>query len=57
LSQRRADAVVEYLIGDGSIDKDRLQSRGVGSQQPKASNQAESGRKLNRRVELIIKRG
>ncbi len=53
LSQARADAVRRALIGRG-VSADRLQSVGLGEEFPLASNELESGRQQNRRVEIII---
>lgn len=53
LSQRRAAAVREYLMGQG-IDGDRLTAVGYGEERPIASNQTATGRATNRRVEFII---
>ena len=53
LSQHRAQAVVDYLVAHG-IAADRLQAKGFGSSQPRASNATESGRALNRRTECVI---
>jgi len=52
LSQARADAVVQALVGKG-IPAARLTGRGVGPLCPVASNDAEAGRAKNRRVELV----
>jgi OmpA-OmpF porin, OOP family len=52
LSQRRADAVAEYLIGKG-IDSGRLVTHGYGKANFVASNATAEGRAQNRRVELI----
>ena len=51
LSQRRAEAVRDYLIEQG-IDRRRLDARGYGEDDPVARNDAESGREKNRRIEL-----
>lgn len=51
LSQRRAEAVVAYLVEKG-IAADRLSARGYGQDNPIASNDNEAGRQRNRRVEL-----
>jgi outer membrane protein OmpA-like peptidoglycan-associated protein len=51
LSQRRAQAVVQWLVGRG-IGAPRLQSMGHGEAQPVANNETAQGRALNRRVEL-----
>jgi outer membrane protein OmpA-like peptidoglycan-associated protein len=53
LSQRRADAVKDYLIGHG-IDRSRLSAYGKGEASPVSSNDSSTGRQLNRRVEVII---
>lgn len=53
LSNRRASSVANYLAGRG-VDQSRLISQGMGPDQPIASNQTESGRAMNRRVELKI---
>ncbi|MDT8335717.1 MAG: OmpA family protein, partial [Desulfurivibrionaceae bacterium] len=51
LSRNRAQAVADYLAGQG-IDPDRLIVKGLGSEQPIATNDTSEGRKLNRRVEI-----
>jgi OOP family OmpA-OmpF porin len=51
LSQRRAEAVRNYLISKG-IDGSRLTARGYGETEPEVSNDTEAGRAQNRRVEL-----
>jgi uncharacterized repeat protein (TIGR01451 family)/MYXO-CTERM domain-containing protein len=53
LSQRRAEAVVAYLIGK-SIDKARLVAEGFGEENPVASNKTKNGRAQNRRVVFTI---
>ena len=52
LSQRRAEAVRAYLIGNG-LAADRLTAKGYGESQPVADNRTAAGRAKNRRVELI----
>ncbi|HEX8546319.1 MAG TPA: PKD domain-containing protein, partial [Cytophagaceae bacterium] len=51
LSQRRADAVKEYLISLGCY-KDKIITKGYGFSKPLVSNNTEKGRYLNRRVEI-----
>lgn len=53
LSQRRAQAVVEYLVSKHSIAKDRLLAFGASFASPVASNASEDGKAKNRRVELV----
>lgn len=53
LSAERAQAVVDYLVSRG-VAGDRLESAGVGPDEPVASNDTEEGRALNRRVELVL---
>jgi outer membrane protein OmpA-like peptidoglycan-associated protein len=53
LSKRRAQSVVNYLVGQ-SVTGGRMQTQGWGEAQPVASNDTDSGRRANRRVELAI---
>ena len=53
LSQRRADAVREYLIEQG-VDEKRLQSRGYGEEEPVDSAENTAAWAKNRRVEFVI---
>lgn len=53
LSQRRAQAVADYLISRG-VAASRVRSQGFGESQPVASNATEEGRSANRRVEIKI---
>ena len=51
LSQRRAEAVVAALVERG-LDAGELSARGAGEAEPVADNVTETGRSLNRRVEI-----
>ncbi len=53
LSQDRAAAVVNAFVTKHKIAEDRLGSFGAGPYSPVASNDSDSGRALNRRVELV----
>lgn len=52
LSQRRADAVRDYLVSKG-VAADRLTTKGYGKANPVADNATSEGRFKNRRVELV----
>ncbi|MBN1773246.1 MAG: OmpA family protein [Deltaproteobacteria bacterium] len=55
LSQRRADAVRNYLVQRG-YEIDLIQAHGLGEGRPIADNNGAEGRANNRRVEIIIER-
>jgi outer membrane protein OmpA-like peptidoglycan-associated protein len=54
LSERRAKAVKNHLIGRG-VAPNRLTAIGYGETAPRASNATESGRRANRRVDLMLR--
>ena len=51
LSRKRAQSVVDYLIGNG-IDPTRLSAQGFGEEYPVSTNDTPEGREENRRVEF-----
>ena len=53
LSQQRADTVRQFLISQG-LSADAITSKGLGQDNPIADNATAAGRKLNRRVEIIV---
>jgi len=53
LSERRSNAVRTALI-DAGISRQRIDTRGYGEEYPVAGNDSESGRQLNRRVEIVL---
>jgi chemotaxis protein MotB len=53
LSQKRADAVMQYLISQG-VRPELVEAKGFGEADPISSNATAAGRAQNRRVELSI---
>jgi len=53
LSQRRAERVREYLIGQG-IAKERVTAKGYGFDKPITNDETEEGLLANRRVEIHV---
>lgn len=53
LSQRRAEAVRDYLLNQG-VSSNQLSAKGYGETQPKASNDDDAGRAENRRVDMQV---
>ena len=53
ISRKRAGAVAAIFRLSG-LKHDRLRIRGLGSDMPRASNENEEGRALNRRVEMVL---
>ena len=53
LSIRRADSVVSELAARG-VPGSMMRAEGRGETQPRADNDTEAGRQLNRRVEILI---
>jgi OOP family OmpA-OmpF porin len=54
LSERRAQAVVDYLVRAG-LPRERLTAVGFGSSQPLAANDTDEGKAQNRRIEFTVK--
>ncbi|UCF69457.1 MAG: OmpA family protein [Acidobacteriota bacterium] len=54
LSERRAKAVLHHLVGMG-VAADRMLALGYGEAHPIAPNDTEDGRRLNRRVSMLLK--
>ena len=55
LSEKRAEAVKNYLTAKGSIDAARVSVEPLGETQPVASNATAAGRQENRRVEIAVR--
>lgn len=55
LSQKRADAVKQYLVSNLQIDPSRVHAVGYGETRPVANNETEEGRARNRRIDVVIR--
>jgi len=55
LSQERAESVQQYMINAMRIPTYRLIATGYGETRPVASNETESGRTRNRRIDVVIR--
>ncbi len=53
LSERRGDSVQNYLLDQG-VAPEIMSVRGLGATEPVADNKTAAGRKLNRRVEIVV---
>jgi len=53
LSEKRADSVRAYLVSNG-VRPDSVSAQGFGKADPVADNSTASGRKLNRRVDMVV---
>ena len=54
LSTARATEVVKYLLAQGQLPAQHLSAVGRADTAPVASNTSEEGRRLNRRIEIIV---
>jgi outer membrane protein OmpA-like peptidoglycan-associated protein len=53
LSERRARSAYKYLVDVLGLSSDRFVVKGFGEDRPIASNESETGRRMNRRVEIV----
>jgi outer membrane protein OmpA-like peptidoglycan-associated protein len=53
LSEKRAETVRDYLVSSG-VSMNNVAAQGLGKADPVADNSTAAGRKLNRRVEMIV---
>ena len=53
ISEQRANAVASYLMAQG-VQRERLETVGMGKRFPIADNATEQGRARNRRVEIRL---
>ncbi|PKL40462.1 MAG: OmpA family protein [Spirochaetae bacterium HGW-Spirochaetae-1] len=54
LSQKRAEAVVAWLVKSGGVAAKQLKAKGYGDSKPIESNKTEKGRAKNRRVDFEV---
>jgi len=57
LSERRAQAVVDYLVDVGGIARTRLTAKGYGFERPLVPNDSEENMQINRRTDIYIRPG
>lgn len=55
LSEKRANAVKEYLVANNAVSEDHVNVVGKGFDKPIAANNSAEGRASNRRIDIIIK--
>ncbi len=55
LSQRRAEAVKQYILANSRIDASKIAAVGYGETRPFASNKTSTGRAKNRRIDIVIR--
>jgi len=54
LSERRSEAVTEYIMANMELDENQISFIGFGEEKPVASNETREGRTLNRRIDIMI---
>jgi OmpA-OmpF porin, OOP family len=54
LSEERADAVKNFLVAQDAVPEKQIETEGLGSSKPIATNKTAEGRKANRRVDVTI---
>jgi outer membrane protein OmpA-like peptidoglycan-associated protein len=57
LSQKRADAIKEYLVYFNSVEPERIISEGYGSSKPLVKELTDDDKSINRRVEFQLVKG
>jgi outer membrane protein OmpA-like peptidoglycan-associated protein len=53
LSEQRAEAVKDWLVNKGGLDRSKISLQPKGESNPVASNETAGGQKQNRRVEIV----
>lgn len=54
VSEKRAEAVQNYMINKGSISSNQIKAVGMGDESPISDNKTSRGRAENRRIDLVI---
>jgi OOP family OmpA-OmpF porin len=54
LSQKRAEAVENYILANGVLSSNQIEAVGMGVDNPISDNATKSGRAQNRRIDLVI---
>jgi outer membrane protein OmpA-like peptidoglycan-associated protein len=54
LSQKRADAVRNYLVSEKTLPESEVEAKGYGYEKPLRTNKTKEGRAANRRVDVVI---
>jgi outer membrane protein OmpA-like peptidoglycan-associated protein len=54
LGQRRATSVAGYLVGKEGVDPSQVRVVSYGASKPVADNSTSSGRRINRRVQILV---
>jgi OmpA-OmpF porin, OOP family len=54
LSQKRAEAVMTYLVANNTLPSDKIRASGYGPDRPLAPNTTPEGRAINRRIDVLI---
>jgi outer membrane protein OmpA-like peptidoglycan-associated protein len=55
LSERRAEAVADWLVGRAGFDRARIRTRGLGESAPTVPNTSDRNRQRNRRVVITLR--
>lgn len=55
LSKKRAEAVRQYFIANGTLSEDKVTAIGYGAERPLSPNDTPQGRAINRRIDVVIK--
>ncbi|WP_120005799.1 OmpA family protein [Nesterenkonia muleiensis] len=54
LSELRAESVAQWLIDNAGVEEDIITAEGLGEDYPRADNDTDEGRQLNRRVVITV---